>query len=61
MNKTRMRYFEQEDVLYLVISEEPESRSLELSRDITVELRARLKIPNYCASLREHDEPALSS
>lgn len=32
------RYFEQEDILHLVISEESESRSLELSPDITVEL-----------------------
>lgn len=38
MNKTRIRYFEQEDVLHLAITEEPESRSLELSPDITVEL-----------------------
>ncbi len=38
MHKTRIRYFEQEDVLHLVIAEEPESRSLELSPDITVEL-----------------------
>jgi len=38
MNKTSVRYFEQEDILHLVISEEPESRSLELSPDITVEL-----------------------
>lgn len=33
-----MRYFEQEDVLYLVIAEGEESRSLELSPNITVEL-----------------------
>lgn len=38
MTKTRIRYFEQEDVLHLVIAEEHESRSLELSPDITVEL-----------------------
>lgn len=31
-------YFEQEDVLHLAITEEPESRSLELSPDITAEL-----------------------
>jgi uncharacterized protein YuzE len=41
MNKTRIRYFEQEDVLHLVIDEEPESRSLELSPNITVELNDR--------------------
>src|SRR2546421_12130069 len=38
MNKTRIRYFEQEDVLHLMIAEGPESRSLELSPNITVEL-----------------------
>ncbi len=38
MNKTTIRYFEREDILHLVISDEPESRSLELSPDITVEL-----------------------
>ncbi|MGH9930471.1 MAG: DUF2283 domain-containing protein [Pyrinomonadaceae bacterium] len=38
MNETRLRYFEQEDILHLVISDEPESRSVELSPNITVEL-----------------------
>jgi uncharacterized protein YuzE len=38
MNKMRIRYFEQEDLLHLAITDEPESRSLELSPDITVEL-----------------------
>ena len=38
MSKTRIRYFEQEDVLHLMIAEGPESRSLELSPNITVEL-----------------------
>ena len=36
--KTRLRYFEQENILHLVISNEPESRSVELSPNITVEL-----------------------
>ena len=38
MNETRLRYFEQENILHLVISNEPESRSVELSPNITVEL-----------------------
>ncbi|MDX2040513.1 MAG: DUF2283 domain-containing protein [Acidobacteriota bacterium] len=38
LSKTRIQYFEQEDVLHLAITEEPESRSLELSPDITIEL-----------------------
>ena len=38
MNKVRIRYLEEEDVLHLVITDEPESRSVELSPNITVEL-----------------------
>jgi len=33
-----MMYFEKDDVLHLVISDDPESGSVELSPDITVEL-----------------------
>jgi uncharacterized protein YuzE len=38
MNKTRMIYFEKDDVLHLAISDEPEMGSVELSPNITVEL-----------------------
>ena len=38
MNKTEMTYFKDEDVLHLVISEENESRSVELNPNITAEL-----------------------
>ncbi len=38
MNKPRMTYFEKEDILHLVISDEPESGSLELSPNVTAEL-----------------------
>ena len=38
MNSPRIKYFEQEDVLHLVITEEPETRSVELNPNITVEL-----------------------
>ena len=38
MDKPRMVYFEKENVLHLVISEEPETQSVELSPNITVEL-----------------------
>ncbi len=41
MNKARIRYFVEEDVLHLVITDEPESRSVELSPNITVELDAK--------------------
>jgi uncharacterized protein YuzE len=38
MKKPQVRYFEQEDVLHLLIDEGPETRSLELAPNITVEL-----------------------
>jgi len=38
MKKTQVRYFEKEDVLHLRIDEGPETRSLELAPNITVEL-----------------------
>ena len=38
MNKPKMTYFEAEDILHFVISDEPESDSLELSPNITAEL-----------------------
>jgi uncharacterized protein YuzE len=41
MSKARIRYFEEEDVLHLVISDEPEFRSVELSPNITVELNEK--------------------
>jgi uncharacterized protein YuzE len=44
MNKTRVRYFEQEDVLHLIISDEPEFRSIELAPNITVELNEKNEI-----------------
>ena len=40
LNKTKMVYFQKEDILHLAISEEPESSSLELSPNITAELNA---------------------
>lgn len=38
MNNTKMTYFRDEDVLHVVISEEKESNSVELSPNITAEL-----------------------
>jgi len=38
MSKTRMMYFEKEDVLHLAISDETETGSVELGPNITVEL-----------------------
>jgi uncharacterized protein YuzE len=39
--KTRMNYFSDDDVLHLVISDEEESGSIELSPNITAELNAK--------------------
>ena len=38
MNKSRLAYFEKEDILHLVLSDGPEVQSVELSPNITVEL-----------------------
>ena len=58
MSRPRIRYFEQEDVLHLVIAEGPESGSFELSPNITVELNDKneilgVEILNASASLRD--------
>ena len=58
MNKTRIRYFEEEDILHLVLTDEPEARSLELGPTITVELNAQdeiigVEILNASAFLRD--------
>ena len=41
MNKPRMTYFEQDDILHLVISDEPEESSTELGPNITAEMNAK--------------------
>lgn len=41
MNKTRMAYFEKDDVLHLAISDEPEAGSVEVSPNITAELNVK--------------------
>ena len=38
MDKTKMAYFKDEDILHIVISDERESDSVELSPNITAEL-----------------------
>ncbi len=44
MNKPRMVYFEKEGVLHLTISEGPETQSVELSPNITVELNDKREL-----------------
>jgi uncharacterized protein YuzE len=41
MNKPKMCYFEKEDILHLMISDEEEANSVELSPNITAELNAQ--------------------
>jgi len=38
MSKTKMNYFKEEDILYLVISNQEEANSVELSPNVTAEL-----------------------
>lgn len=38
MNKTKMTYFKEEDILHLVISDEDEVNSIEISPNVTAEL-----------------------
>ncbi len=42
--RSRMVYFEQEDVLHLALTDEPEANSVEISPNITVELNDRGEI-----------------
>ena len=41
MNRTRMRYFQEEDILHIAVAEGPESASVELSPNITAELNEK--------------------
>lgn len=41
MTKPKLSYFEQEDILHLVISEEEEASTIELSPNITAELNEK--------------------
>lgn len=57
-NKIQMAYFEQDDVLHLAISDEPEARSVELIPNITVELNDKgeligIEILNASAFVRD--------
>ncbi len=45
--KPKMTYFEKEDILHLVISDEAESGSVELSPNITAELNEKAGAYRY--------------
>lgn len=56
--KNQMVYFPQEDVLHLVISDEPEANSIELMPNVTVELNEKgeligVEILNASAFVRD--------
>ncbi|VAW29960.1 hypothetical protein MNBD_CHLOROFLEXI01-3328 [hydrothermal vent metagenome] len=58
MNKTNMRYFEEEDILHLALSDEPEANSIELEPNITAELNEEeeligIEIVNATAFMRD--------
>lgn len=58
MNKTNIRYFEKEDILHLVISDEQEANSIELGPNITAEFNEKgeligVEILNATAFLRD--------
>ncbi|WP_228008337.1 DUF2283 domain-containing protein [Microcystis aeruginosa] len=53
-----MRYFEQEDILHLTISDEPEAKSVEINPNITAELNdlgelIGLEITNASSFIRD--------
>jgi uncharacterized protein YuzE len=58
MNKPKMSYFSQEDILHLVISEDAEAGSVELNPNVTAELNQKgeligIEIINASAFLRD--------
>jgi uncharacterized protein YuzE len=58
MNNAKMYYFEKEDILHLMVSDEPEANSVEISPNITAELNDTgeligIKIINASSFLRD--------
>lgn len=58
MSNTRMIYFEENDVLHLSVSDEPEVGSIELSPDVTAELNEKgeligIEIVNASSFIRD--------
>jgi len=58
MNKPKMSYFSQEDILHLVISDDAEAGSVELNPNVTAELNQKgeligIEILNASAFLRD--------
>jgi len=58
VNKPKIFYFEKEDILHLIIAEQEEANSVELSPNITAELNAKgdligIEIVNASAFMRD--------
>jgi len=58
MNKPKMSYFSQEDILHLVISDDAEAGSIEINPNVTAELNQKgeligIEILNASAFLRD--------
>jgi uncharacterized protein YuzE len=58
VNKPKIFYFEKEDILHLIIAEQEEANSVELSPNITAELNAKgeligIEILNASAFMRD--------
>jgi uncharacterized protein YuzE len=58
MNNVKMYYFEKKDILHLIVSDEPEANSVEISPNITAELNDEgeligIEIINASAFLRD--------
>lgn len=58
MNNSKLRYFDQEDILHLSISDEPEASSVEINPNITAELNSLgeligLEITNASSFIRD--------
>lgn len=58
VHETKLTYFEESDILHVLVSEEPEMQSVEVSPNITAELNAEgeligVEIINASAYLRD--------
>jgi hypothetical protein len=54
MNKTKLKYFDKEDILHVAISDEPESESIEVSSSITAELNEKGGVNRHLDSECQH-------
>ena len=53
MNNAKMHYFEKEDILHLIVSDEPEANSVEISPNITAELNDEGELTALVITVRD--------